>query len=272
MEALSTLGRNLFGFHRDKVEVVREEVGSRKRQLEEDVFTKDSLDPPVKSSRLANTPDIDPNSTTKTVQLPTSLVQSIFSTMKTWFRVKTSPDLVECSNVSLLPDTIQAAPPTFYSYSKLDTDEVELLMVEPNPPIIGSEAPTISNNKLATFSGFTKAYVHTHPHTSPLNSPHRGHSIRKEKTGKAELLPPPNIKRRMRSGLRSTFTKYLDVKNIAIWSGGIVKEKRTKQQNALKYSANYADRDVYKALLERHTVTVYKALINKPRDTSDRLV
>jgi hypothetical protein len=291
MEALRNFGRNLFGFNRDrKVEVVREEVSCRKRQLEEEVVTKDSLNHPAKRARMADTPDTEPSPTTETVKPATSLVQSFFSTWS-WFKVKTSPDLVECSHAAPPPDTIQAAPPTMYSSTRLNTDEVELLKVvnpklEPSPQIVSSEASTISYDKLATFSGFSKAQVHPPPPQKPTSPPkggHIGHSIRTvhEKTRKAELLSPPNIRKQMKSGLRSTFDKFFHEKDIAkrIWSGGIVKHKRPKQQNAFQYSANLADRDVYKSLLERHTGTVvkYSALTNRtnilfdsPRNTSTR--
>ena len=70
MEALkSWWGKSIFGSNKEKKvkkgEIVKEEVGSRKRQLEEEVVTKDSLNHPAKRARMAETPDIEPTPTVK---------------------------------------------------------------------------------------------------------------------------------------------------------------------------------------------------------------
>eukprot|EP00092_Neocalanus_flemingeri_P032787 GFUD01035660.1.p1 GENE.GFUD01035660.1~~GFUD01035660.1.p1 ORF type:complete len:633 (-),score=244.13 GFUD01035660.1:234-2132(-) len=204
----------------------------------------------------------------------TSPVQNLFSTVQSWFKARSSPDLVECSEVS--PPVVQAAPPTLHSSTRLDKEEVELLKVvnhkgESSLKLlpISPDTSTLSYDTLATFSGFTTAQVQPpppHSHTSP---PQSGHQIKTahEKARKAELLSPPNIRRQMRSGFRSTFDKFFHEKDIAkrILSGGIVKHRRGKQQNAFQYSAQLADRDVYRQLLEKHTGTVVKYSVRTNR-------
>jgi len=266
MEALKNLSRKFFGFNSDqKSEVVKEEVGNRKRQLEEEVVSKNSLNHSAKRARMEIIPDdVEPSTSTQPVVQQPSPVQTFFSSLQSWFKVKTSPDLVECSQVAPTPPvTIQATPPILYSTTKIDTDEVELLkMVNPKGEV--SSQPI--SDKLATFSGFFPSSQEALPHTP---TPRHGHIIKTahEKARKAELLSPPNVKKQMRSGLRSTFDKFFHERDIAkrVWPGGIVKQKKGKQQNAFQYSAQLADRDVYKRLLERHTGTVvkYSALTNR---------
>ena len=75
------------------------------------------------------------------------------------------------------------------------------------------------------------------------------------------------MKKQMRSGFRSTFDKFFHEKDIAkrIWSGGVVKNRKGMKQNAFQYSAQMADRDKYKQMLEKHTGSVvkYSALTNR---------
>lgn len=284
MEALkSWWGKSIFGSNKEKKvkkgEIVKEEVGSRKRQLEEEVVTKDSLNHPAKRARMAETPDIEPTPTVKRATNPLHTFLSTFSWNSLVNKFKSSPEMVECSQASppSIPVTIQAAPPTLYSSTRLDTDEVELLKVV-NPKVDHSqatpkfEAHSIPIDKLATFSGFTKVAAPSTPNTPS----HTGHSIRTahEKARKAELLSPPNIRKRLGSGLRSTFDKFYHEKDIArrVWPGGIVKKK--PKQNAFEFSASLADRDRYKALLERHsggpTIVKYSALTNRTNILFDR--
>jgi len=267
MEVLRNFGRKFFGFEQKSEVVRREEVKSctRKRQLEEeDVVSKSSLNHPAKRARMETIPDLElSTSSTPSVQ-QTSQSQTFFSNLQYWFKVKTSPDLVECTQEPQAPlPTIEAAP-ILHSSTGLDTDEVDLLkMVNPK----GEVSSQIISDKLANFSGFSPTQeALPHPPTSNLR---HGHIIKTahEKTRKAELLSPTNLKKQMRSGFRSTFDKFFHERDIAkrIWPRGIVKNKRGKQQNAFQYSSQLADRDVYKKMLENHSGNVvrYSALTNR---------
>ena len=283
MDVLRNFGRKLFGINKEKkvevqkekkVEAVKEEAGSRKRQLDEEVITKDSLNHPAKRPRMADGETSSPEE----ADTATSPVHTIISKLKSWIHGKSSPELVECSPAipTSVADAIQAAPPTLYSSARLETDEVELLKVvnpkvDQSPFVSSSEAaPLIPRDKLATFSGFTSSPVSTSSLTpsQPGKGGHTGHSIRTghEKERKAELLSPQNIRKRLQSGLRSTYDKFYHEKDIAkrIRPGGIVKKK--PKQNAFEFSAALADRNRYKALLERHsgsTIVKYSAWTNK---------
>ena len=110
MEALKNLSRKFFGFNSDqKSEVVKKEVGNRKRQLEEEVVSKNSLNHSAKRARMEIIPDdVEPSTSTQPVVQQPSPVQTFFSSLQSWFKVKTSPDLVECSQVAPTPPvTIQ---------------------------------------------------------------------------------------------------------------------------------------------------------------------
>jgi len=267
MEALRSFGRKLLGLNRDnKVEIVKEVPSSRKRQLEEEEVTKDSLNQPAKRRRMSSTEDQRERSSQPADTSVTSPVQAIFSKVKSWFSVKSRPEMVECPPaVTPVADTIQAAPPTLYS-SRLDTDEVELLKVV-NPKleqVETSKLEQVENSEqslpssdespmsqpadtLATFTGFKSS------ETRKDSSTTSGHSIRTgyDRERKADLLSPQNIRKRLQAGFRSTYDKFYHEKDIVkrVSMGSIKKPK----QNAFEYSAALADKSRYKALLERHT-------------------
>jgi len=278
MEALRNIGRKLFGFNRDnKVDKVEEVPSSRKRQLDEEEITKDSLNQPAKRRRMSSTGDPRESSSQPADTSVTSPVQAIFSKVKSWFSAKSRAEMAEYpSAVTPVADTIQAAPPTLYS-SRLDTDEVELLKVV-NPklehvgnsnqsmPIPSSDESPLSQaaDTLAAFAGFTSVDSRKDSSTSPPIK--EGHSIRTcyDRERKRELLSPQNIRKRLQSGFRSTYDKFYHEKDIVKRSclGSIKKPK----QNAFEYSAALADKSRYKALLERHTgnsMFKYNAWTNK---------
>jgi len=264
MEVIRSFGRKFFGSNREKkVEIVKEEPPSRKRQLEEEI-TKDSLNNPAKRRKMSNTVvDAEGNSAKSADTSATSPVQAIFSRVKSWFSIKSRPEMVECPpKVTPVADTIQAAPPTLYASSKFDTDEVELLKVV-NPKLeqaISSNQPESSSgessmppaaNTLAAFAGFKATETRNDSSTSsPIK---QGHNIRTQydMTRKTELLSPQSIRKRLQSGFRSTYDKFYHEKDIVkrVCVGSIKKPK----QNAFEYSAALADKSRYKALLERHT-------------------
>jgi len=276
MEALRNIGRKLFGFNRDnKVDKVEEVPSSRKRQLDEEEITKDSLNQPAKRRRMSSTGDPRESSSQPADTSVTSPVQAIFSKVKSWFSAKSRAEMAEYpSAVTPVADTIQAAPPTLYS-SRLDTDEVELLkVVNPKLEHVGNSNQSIPSSDesplsqaadaLAAFAGFTSVDSRKDSSTSPPNM--EGHSIRTcyDRERKRELLSPQNIRKRLQSGFRSTYDKFYHEKDIVKRSclGSIKKPK----QNAFEYSAALADKSRYKALLERHTgnsMFKYNAWTNK---------
>jgi len=260
MEALRSFGRKLLGLNRDnKVEIVKEVPSSRKRQLEEEEVTKDSLNQPAKRRRMSSTEDQRERSSQPADTSVTSPVQAIFSKVKSWFSVKSRPEMVECPPaVTPVADTIQAAPPTLYS-SRLDTDEVELLkVVNPKLEQVDNSKQSIPSSPLsqradtlAAFAGFKS--VESRKDSSTTSPSKAGHSIRTgyDRERKADLLSPQNIRKRLQSGFRSTYDKFYHEKDIIKRvSLGSIKEPK---QNAFEYSAALADKSRYKALLERHT-------------------
>jgi len=266
MEVLRNFKRKFFGINREnKAEiVVDKEPPSRKRPFEEEEVkqTKDSLNHPIidlhnhpaKRARMSHSVD-EGNPSSNIVHATPSPVQAVFARLKSWFSVKSSPELVDCTP---LPHTIQAAPPTLYSSAKLDTDEVELLkVVNPKLDLVKEDDVKITEvspllqaaDKLAAFAGFTSPAA-TPPPSCPGKGGHAGHSIRTahDKARRAELLTPENIRSRLHAGYRSTYDKFYHAKDIA--QRGSVKKAK---QNAFQYSADLADKMRYKALLERHT-------------------
>eukprot|EP00092_Neocalanus_flemingeri_P025291 GFUD01027423.1.p1 GENE.GFUD01027423.1~~GFUD01027423.1.p1 ORF type:complete len:678 (+),score=252.81 GFUD01027423.1:55-2088(+) len=240
MELLRNLGRKFLGFNREQKLEERVESGSRKRQLKEEVVSKDSLNHPVKKARIENTPDTEPSNNTQTVQLANP-VQNIFSTVLSWFKPSSSLVMVECFQ-STPPDSIQAFPPTFNTSTMLDTDEIQLIkVVHPKDQVslqtTSPDTSTLSYDTLATFSGFTTAQVPPPPPHSDTSPPQSGHEkfFHKKDSAKRSCL------------------------------GGSFKHKRDKKQNAFQYSAQLADREVYRQLLEQHkgTVVTYSALTNR---------
>jgi len=270
MEVLRNFSRKFFGINREKKsEVINKEPPSRKRPLEEEEEgkqTKDSLNHPIgdlhnnpsKRPRMSNSREYVPNS--NSVHATPSPVQAVFAKFKSWFSVKSSPDLVECTpSPKPVPHTIQAAPPTLYSSAKLDTDEVELLKVV-NPKLDQVKDVDLKStevtpllqaaDKLAAFAGFTSAAATPPPPTTATCPGKGGHSITTahDKARKAALFTPENIRSRLHAGYRSTYDKFYHAKDIA--QRGSVKKAK---QNAFQYSADLADKMRYKALLERHT-------------------
>merc|ERR1719369_2460094 len=241
MEALRSFGKKLLGLNRDnKVEIVKEVPSSKKRQLEEEEVTKDSLNQPAKRRRMSSTGDHRERSSQPDTTV-TSPVQAIFSKVKSWFIVKSRPEMVECPPaVTPVADTIQAAPPTLYS-SRLDTDEVELLkIVNPKLEQVDNSKQSIPSSPLsqradtlAAFTGFKS--VESRKDSSTTSPSKAGHSIKTgyDRERKADLLSPQNIRERLQSGFRSTYDKFYHEKDIIkrVSLGSIKKPK----QNAFEY-------------------------------------
>jgi len=267
MEVFRNFGRKFFGFDRQKKpEVIKEDQRSRKRQLEDDLVSKDSLNHPAKRPRMLRTDEPGGSASKSAGSETSSPVQAMFSKIKSWFSIKSKPEMVECpQGQRKIADTIQAAPPTLYSSARLDTDEVELLKVV-NPKMEQVQNSTQwsdessllqAADKLATFAGFsTEVTGNTSNTYTPSNYSKGGLNIMTahDKDKKRELLSPQNIRKRLHSGFRSTYDKFYHEKDITRRIGhGSIKKK--PKQNAFEYSAALADRSRYKALIERYSGT-----------------
>jgi len=263
MDVLRKLGRNFFGLGKEKSDINSEESSfqqSRKRCLEEEVLTKESLNQPAKRRRIMNS-DVEKDSMAETAS--PGLFAVVRTKLYSWFA--NTPETVECPKPTktTLPDTIQAAAPTLYSSSKLDTDEVELLKVV--NPKVGPLSETINHEssiskQLAAFSGFSKPLSNTlsrNPETpmTAFNRSHVGHSIRTnyERERQSELTSPHSIRKQMKSGFRSTFDKFFHEKDIAKTAFPSKVLKRRTQQNAFDYSKSLAERERYRSLLIKHS-------------------
>ena len=162
-------------------------------------------------------------------------------------------------------------------------DEVELLKVvntkgeAVNQDSVQTEKTAVISGTLASFSGFSKISVPTSTASFPSTPRKYGHIITTahEKAKKADLLSPPNMRKQMKTGFRSTFDKFFQEKNIAkrvrAWSG-LNNTRIGKMSNAFQYSNDLAEKDVYKKLLEKHTGKVgkYSTLTNRSSILFDR--
>jgi len=251
MESLKNFGKSFFNIFRSKKEESNKENNltvNRKRQLDEEVLTKDSIsNPPKRVKTMDEVPlSNSQNQTTNTPHVQQSPVGRIYSSVKSWFMHKASPECVDYTKRStavVSPETVQAAPPTLYSSAKLDTDEVKLLKVT-NPS---------KESSLDSFAFSNESLVQGDATLIDRNAG-VGHIIRTsyEKERKSELLSSPNLRKKMKAGYRSTFDKYFTEKNITKRSLLSNKEiaKGFKKQNAFNYSSSLVEKEKYLNLLK----------------------